>query len=52
MQRQVCWFLLLLEGVDLLIYGLGALGWESSQHGLCKNTGICFPTLFAFDLLF
>lgn len=33
------------EGMDLLIYGLRALGWESSQHELCKNTGICFPTV-------
>lgn len=31
---------------------LRALGWEPSQHRLCKNTGICLPTLFAFDLLF
>lgn len=53
MRRRECWFSLSLrEGTDLLIYGLRALGWESSQHGLRKNTGIYFPTLFAFDLLF
>lgn len=52
-RRWECWFSLSLwEGTDLLIYGLRALGWESSQHGLRKNTGIYFPTLFAFDLLF
>lgn len=51
--RQECGFLLpLREGMDLLIYESRSLGWESSQGRLCKNTGICLPTLFAFDLLF
>lgn len=51
--RREYWFSLpLREGMDLLIYGLRALGWESSECRLCKNTGICLPTLFAFDLLF
>lgn len=51
--RQEWWFSLpLRKGMDLLIYGLRALRWESSQQRFCKNTGICLPTLFAFDLLF